>query len=42
MAKGGSANKTQPKRKLTAAQVVFIAICVLVLLSMVLSAVAKF
>jgi hypothetical protein len=42
MAKGGSSKKTQPERKISAAQVVFIIISVLVLFSMIFSAFAKF
>jgi hypothetical protein len=42
MAKGGSSNKAQPRRKMTAAQIVFIVISVLVLASMIFSAFAKF
>jgi hypothetical protein len=42
MAKGSSSNKTQSKRKMTAAQIVFIVISVLVLASMIFSAFAKF
>ncbi len=42
MAKDGSTRKTQPRRKVNAAQIVFIVISVLVLFSMIFSAFAKF